>query len=148
MERGVVPGPHGHFINCDPLIRTQLLLPYEMRSSRVSSTHPSPSRTRDTDPLASSGQIDHILPHHTGVTTIARQFTGLSSGTDGGLTRHMTGGRLSPTKQLGTPMKAAVQFSGGGSKGTMRPRPKSAIGMRGEGRGMLLVQQFTGGGGV
>ena len=59
----------------------------------------------------------------------------------------MTGGRLSPTKQLSTPTKVAVQFTGGGPKG-IRPRPKSAIGMRGEGRGMFLVQQFTGGGGV
>jgi hypothetical protein len=98
--------------------------------------------------LASSGQIDRILPHNTGVTTIARQFTGLSSGTDGALSRHMTGGRLSPTKQLGTPTKVAVQFTGGGSKGTNRARPRSAIGMRGEGRGMFLVQQFTGAGGV
>jgi hypothetical protein len=97
--------------------------------------------------LARSSQIDRILPHHTGVTTIARQFTGLS-GTDAVVSRHMTGGRLSPTKQLSTPTKVAVQFTGGGSKGTNRPRPKSAIGMRGEGRGMFLVQQMTGGGGV
>jgi len=98
--------------------------------------------------LARSSQIDRILPHHSGVTTIARQFTGLSGGTDAAVTRHMTSGRLSPTKQLSTPTKVAVQFTGGGSKGTSRPRPKSAIGMRGEGRGMFLVQQMTGGGGV
>jgi hypothetical protein len=98
--------------------------------------------------LGSSGQIDRVLPQHSGVTTIARQFTGLSCGTDAAFNRQVAGGRLSPTKQLGTPTKVAVQFTGGGSKGTIRPRPKSAIGMRGEGRGMFLVQQLTGGGGV
>lgn len=119
-----------------------MLLPHELRSSQVSPTHPSP--TRESDP-SSLGQIDR---QHTGVTTIARQFTGLSRGTDAALARHVTGGRLSPTKQLGTPTKVAVQFTGGGSKGTIRPRPKSAIGMRGEGRGMFLVQQLTGGSGL
>jgi hypothetical protein len=92
-------------------------------------------KPREHDPSGSSAQ-------HSGVTTIARQL----SGVDGVLTKHVTGGRLSPTKQLGTPTKVAVQFTGGGSRGTIRPRPKSAIGMRGEGRGMFLVQQLTGGG--
>jgi hypothetical protein len=122
-----------------------LLLPHELRSSQVSPTRSSPSRPREPDPAASAG-FDRVLPQHSGLTTIARQFTGLSSGTDTALARHVTGGRLSPTKQLGTPTKVAVQFTGAGSKGTIRPRPKSAIGMRGEGRGMFLVQQLTGGG--
>ncbi|KAH9985430.1 hypothetical protein BJV74DRAFT_847146 [Russula compacta] len=123
-----------------------LLLPHELRSSQASPTRSSsPSRPREPNSAASSGQFDHILPQHTSVTTIARQFTGLSGGIDTPLTRHMTGARLSPTKQLGTPTKVAVQFTGGGSKGTIRPRPKSAIGMRSEGRGMFLVQQLTGG---
>jgi len=84
----------------------------------------------EPEPAANSGQSGRIFPQNTGVTTIARQFTGAES-------RYVTGGRLSPTKQLGlgTPTKVAVQFTGGGSKGTIRPRPKSAIGMRGEGRG-------------
>ena len=93
-----------------------------------------------------------VVPQNTGGTTIARQFNWSSGGPGGGAdnspARHMTGARLSPTKQLGlsTPTKVAVQFTGGGSRGTIRPRPKSAIGMRGEGRGMFLVQQLTGGG--
>jgi hypothetical protein len=95
--------------------------------------------------LTNSTQFDRVVAQQTGVTTIARQFNGFS-GLDGVLSRHVTGGRLSPTKQLGTPTKMAVQFTGGSSKGTIRPRPKSAIGMRGEGRGMFLVQQLTGGG--
>jgi len=117
-----------------------LLLSSELRSSP---TRPSPSKPREPEPAASSGQSGRIFPQNTGVTTLARQFTGAES-------RHVTGGRLSPTKQLGlgTPTKVAVHFTGGGSKGTIRPRPKSAIGMRGEGRGMFLVQQLTGGGGL
>jgi len=77
-----------------------------------------------------------IQPHFTGTTTIARQFTGLRGG-DPALMRQLTGGGLSPTKQLGT--------------ATPRPRPKSVIGMRSgksvdEGRGMFLVRQMTSGG--
>ncbi|KAI9508801.1 hypothetical protein F5148DRAFT_1192754 [Russula earlei] len=182
MERGVVPGPQGQRwhssclvcggkqakgrggrrVNGQPGCGKQLdssakrdcgaggvwcrdcllLLPNELRSP----TRSSHSKPAEADPAASSGgQPDRIFPQHAGVTTIARQFTGLSE-------RHVTGGRLSPTKQLGlglgSPTKVAVQFTGGGSKGTIRPRPKSAIGMRGEGRGMFLVQQLTGGGGL
>jgi len=124
-----------------------LLLPHELRSSQASPTRSSSSRPREPDPAAYSG-LDRVFSQHTGVTTIARQFTGLPGGTDTALGRHIhiTGGRLSPTKQLGTPTKVAVQFTGAGSRGTIRPRPKSAIGMRGEGRGMFLVQQMTGGG--
>jgi len=69
----------------------------------------------------------------TGTTTIARQFTGMGSGDP--LARQMTGNRsVSPVKQLGMPTK------------TRYARPKSVIGMRGEGRGMQLVRQMTGGG--
>jgi hypothetical protein len=126
-----------------------LLLPHELRSAQVSPTRSSPSRSREPDPAANAG-FDRVLPQQkqTGLTTIARQFTGFSGGTDTALARHVTGGRLSPTKQLGTPTKVAVQFTGAGSRGTIRPRPKSAIGMRGEGRGMFLVQQLTGGAGL
>jgi hypothetical protein len=77
-----------------------------------------------------------IQSQFTGTTTIARQFTGLR-GADAALMRQLTGGGLSPTKQLGA--------------ATPRPRPKSVIGMRSgksvdEGRGMFLVRQMTSGG--
>lgn len=77
-----------------------------------------------------------VQSQFTGTTTIARQFTGLRGG-DAALARQLTGGGLSPTKQLGT--------------ATPRPRPKSVIGMRSgksvdEGRGMFLVRQMTTGG--
>jgi hypothetical protein len=116
-----------------------------LRTSQASPTRSSPLKPKEPDSPTRSTQVDRVVTQHTGFTTIARQFTGLS-GVDGVLTRHVTGGRLSPTKQLGTPTKVAVQFTGGGSRGTIRPRPKSAIGTRGEGRGMYLVQQLTGGG--
>lgn len=52
------------------------------------------------------------------------------------LARQMTGNRsVSPIKQFGTP---TTRFA----------RPKSVIGMRGEGRGMQLVRQMTGGGSI
>ncbi|KAF9648525.1 hypothetical protein BDM02DRAFT_3187076 [Thelephora ganbajun] len=69
----------------------------------------------------------------TGTTTIARQFTGMSGGDP--LTKQMSSNRsVSPVKQLGI------------STTTRYARPKSVIGMRGEGRGMQLVRQMTGGG--
>ncbi|KAG1716549.1 hypothetical protein ID866_601 [Astraeus odoratus] len=83
-----------------------------------------------------------VTPQLTGTTTIARQFTGLRGG-DAALMRQLTGGSLSPTRQLaGSPTKQL---------GTPRPRPKSVIGMRSgksvdEGRGMFLVRQMTGSG--
>ncbi|KAH9064237.1 hypothetical protein EDB87DRAFT_1599936 [Lactarius vividus] len=130
-----------------------LLLPYELRAPQASPTRLGSSHLKSKEYELTTGpeQPDRVVPQHTGGTTIARQFTWLSGGTNGGAdaspARHVTGARLSPTKQLGlgTPTKVAVQFTGG-SKGTIRPRPKSAIGMRGEGRGMFLVQQLTGGG--
>ena len=71
----------------------------------------------------------------TGTTTIARQFTGMGGGDPSA--RQMTSNRsVSPVKQLG--MSTTTRFA----------RPKSVIGMRGEGRGMQLVRQMTGGGGV
>jgi hypothetical protein len=83
-----------------------------------------------------------------GTTTIARQFTGLSGGQDGALVRQMTGGSISPTRQLtSSPTKLYRQHTGGSTTGGtyVRPRPKSVIGMRDEGRGMFLVRQMTGG---
>lgn len=127
-----------------------LLLPYELRASQASPTRSSSSlKSKEHDMATSPERPDRVVSQHTGGTTIARQFNWSSGGAgDNSPARHMTGARLSPTKQLGlgTPTKVAVQFTGGGSRGTIRPRPKSAIGMRGEGRGMFLVQQLTGGG--
>lgn len=90
-----------------------------------------------------------IPRQHTGGTTIARQLTGLSGGHDSALLRQLTGGGLSPTRQLTTSPTKTIgrQFTGGSAAGgAVRPRPKSVIGMRDEGRGMFLVRQMTGGG--
>ncbi|KAI6007450.1 hypothetical protein EDD15DRAFT_61614 [Pisolithus albus] len=85
-----------------------------------------------------------VTPQLTGSTTIARQFTGMRSA-DAAMMRQLTGGGLSPTRQLaGSPTKQL-------GLATPRPRPKSVIGVRSgksvdEGRGMFLVRQMTGGG--
>ncbi|KAH7931137.1 hypothetical protein BV22DRAFT_1027898 [Leucogyrophana mollusca] len=120
-----------------------LLLPPSLRNSQVESpTKPLvPSFTGRS--VGSRG----VAPQFTGTTTIARQFTGLR-GPDAGMVRQLTGGGLSPTRQLaGSPTKQL-----GNAPGVLRPRPKSVIGMRSgksidEGRGMFLVRQMTGGGG-
>ena len=87
------------------------------------------------------------------MTTLARQFTGLGSG-DTALLRQLTGGGLSPTRQLGSPTKGLLDRGQTKQLPTIRerPRPKSVIGIRGaksidEGRGMYLVRQMTGGAG-
>ena len=86
----------------------------------------------------------------TGTTTLARQFTGIGAQGDPGLFRQLTGGGISPTRQLSSvPMKT----HDGPRPGAGRfPRPKSAIGYAartksegGESRGMFLVRQLTGG---
>ncbi|KAI6136752.1 hypothetical protein F5141DRAFT_1076448 [Pisolithus sp. B1] len=85
-----------------------------------------------------------VTPQFTGSTTIARQFTGMRN-TDAAMMRQLTGGGLSPTRQLaGSPTKQL-------GLATPRPRPKSVVGIRSgksvdEGRGMFLVRQMTGGG--
>lgn len=85
---------------------------------------------------------DRITPQFTGATTIARQFTGLGQGA---LMTQLTGGGLSPTRQLMSRSPSPTKQLGGGRF----PRPKSVVGMRGksidEGRGMFLVRQMTGG---
>lgn len=177
MERGVVQGPqgtkwHGTCLLCggkdakgrrkeagkpgcgkklDSAAKTDidgrvwcreclLLLPAEMRNS------PSPVR----GPLVASHTGGRgIAPQHTGTTTIARQFTGLGSGSDASLMRQLTGGGLSPTRQLSS---SPTKLHDGPRPGRTYPRPKSVIGMRstksdGEGRGMFLVRQLTGGNG-
>lgn len=81
----------------------------------------------------------------TGTTTIARQFTGLG-GPESVLAGQLTGGGLSPTRQLSS---SPTKLYDGPRAGAPRyPRPKSVTGMRstnGEGRGMFLVRQLTGG---
>ncbi|KAI0307786.1 hypothetical protein B0F90DRAFT_63605 [Multifurca ochricompacta] len=57
-----------------------LLLPYELRSSEASPTRSSPLKHKEHDSAVDSGQFDRIASQHTGSTTIARQFTGLSGG--------------------------------------------------------------------
>ncbi|KAI0068413.1 hypothetical protein BV25DRAFT_1793553 [Artomyces pyxidatus] len=130
-----------------------LLLPPSLRSPQTSPTRVSPLKpvlTGTSTSSSTSGQFGRIAPQHTGTTTIARQFTGMSGGVDAALARQITGGGLSPTRQLtGSPTKSiSRQFTGGSSQGTIRPRPKSVIGMRDEGRGMFLIRQMTGGGGA
>lgn len=82
-----------------------------------------------------------MAPQLTGMTTIARQFTGAGSAET--ILRQYTGGGLNPTRSI-SPTKQL------GMAGSGRPRPKSVIGMRSksidEGRGMFLVRQMTGGG--
>ncbi|KII93239.1 hypothetical protein PLICRDRAFT_49310 [Plicaturopsis crispa FD-325 SS-3] len=125
-----------------------LLLPAAMRNS----PHGSPTRT--AAPLTShytGSNPGHVQPQYTGTTTLARQFTGIGS-VEAGIMRQLTGGGLSPTRQLGgSPTKQLGTTPGANTAArAARPRPKSVIGMRGksvdEGRGMFLVRQMTGGG--
>ena len=96
------------------------------------------------------GAFGSVAPQFTGTTTLARQFTGLGGGSDPALMRQLTGGGLSPTRQLtSSPTK---MFDGPRPGATRYPRPKSAIGYAartksegGQGRGMFLVRQLTGG---
>ncbi|KAI3622642.1 lim-type zinc finger-containing protein [Moniliophthora roreri] len=175
MERGVVPGPqgtrwHAMCLVCggrrdfssrreknknepgcgkklDSAARTDgeggvwcrecwLMLPSEYE--------PSPEGSPVRDGLVPTHTGNKVQPQLTGTTTIARQFTGLGGNGDPGLLRQLPGGGLSPTRSI-SPTK---QLSSG-----VRPRPKSVIGMRSsksvdEGRGMFLVRQLTGGGGM
>lgn len=93
-----------------------------------------------------SRPMSFVAPQYTGTTTLARQFTGLglsSDNTGTGMLRQTTGGGWSPTK---TAMKMHDGPRPGA--GRMYPRPKSVTGTRstgGEGRGMFLVRQLTGG---
>ena len=90
----------------------------------------------------------NIAAQFTG-TTIARPFTGLSA-----LTSQLTGGGLSPTRQLPKDLNRSpspTKMPMGEGRRILFPRPKSVVGVRGksldEGRGMYLVRQMTGGGG-
>lgn len=114
-----------------------LLLPLDLRNPQADSPiKPLVPSLTGRSIGGSSSTSRAVQSQFTGTTTIARQFTGLRGG-DAALARQLTGGGLSPTKQLGT--------------ATPRPRPKSVIGMRSgksvdEGRGMFLVRQMTSGG--
>ncbi|KAL1693106.1 hypothetical protein GGG16DRAFT_50054 [Schizophyllum commune] len=128
-----------------------LLLNAALRASPQSS----PTRVSPIVPLPSgsgSSPFTKVIQQTTGTTTLARQFTGMGGGSDP-LARQTTGGggtlpptrSISPTKQLrsASPSKPTIG---------LRPRPKSALGMRtlrnsksvDEGRGMFLVRQLTG----
>ncbi|KAL1673549.1 hypothetical protein EV122DRAFT_222487 [Schizophyllum commune] len=128
-----------------------LLLNAALRASPQSS----PTRVSPNVPLPSgsgSSPFTKVIQQTTGTTTLARQFTGMGGGSDP-LARQTTGGggtlpptrSISPTKQLRSvsPSKPTIG---------LRPRPKSALGMRtlrnsksvDEGRGMFLVRQLTG----
>ncbi|TDL28399.1 hypothetical protein BD410DRAFT_824158 [Rickenella mellea] len=117
-----------------------ILLPNGLPTGQVSPTRPlTPTHTglrysRFPGGSALRDGERNVAPQFTGTTTIARQITGLSM--------QMTGGGLSPTRQLmsrtPSPTKQMRMF----------PRPKSVMGVRGksvdEGRGMFLVRQMTG----
>ncbi|KAI0757132.1 hypothetical protein C8Q80DRAFT_79698 [Daedaleopsis nitida] len=121
-----------------------LILPLNRRGS------PSPTRSTPLVPsyTGSRSAVGGIVPQHTG-TTLARQFTGIGSA-DPALMRQLSGGGLSPTRQL---TSSPTKMHDGPRPGVSRfPRPKSAIGYSartksegGEGRGMFLVRQLTGG---
>ena len=123
----------------------QLILPSARRGS------PSPTRSTPLVPsyTGSKSAVGGVMPQNTGTTTLARQFTGIG-GSDPALMRQLTGGGLSPTRQL---TSSPTKMYDGPRPGASRyPRPKSAIGYAartksegGEGRGMFLVRQLTGG---
>ncbi|EPQ60819.1 hypothetical protein GLOTRDRAFT_135433 [Gloeophyllum trabeum ATCC 11539] len=118
-----------------------LLLPSPLRSPDSPTRSPLVSQ-----PTGSFWSGRSIVPQTTGTTTLARQFTGLSGGGDAALTRQLTGGGLSPTRQLSS---SPTKQLGAATSGKF-PRPKSVIGLRtaksvDEGRGMFLVRQMTGG---
>lgn len=105
---------------------------------------PASSPVRSPPVAGFPGGHPRINTQVTGTTTIARQFTG--AGGSEAILRQFTGGGLSPTRSI-SPTKQLGMFGSG--NGGMRPRPKSAIGMRNtksvdEGRGMFLVRQLTG----
>ncbi|TBU64934.1 hypothetical protein BD310DRAFT_866409 [Dichomitus squalens] len=121
-----------------------LILPLDRRGS------PSPTRSTPVAPAPTGSRGPFgVAPQYTGTTTLARQFTGIGS-SDTSLMRQLTGGGLSPTRQL---TSSPTKMHDGPRPGVSRyPRPKSAIGFAartksegGEGRGMYLVRQLTGG---
>ncbi|THU91751.1 hypothetical protein K435DRAFT_758827 [Dendrothele bispora CBS 962.96] len=175
MERGVVPGPQGTRWHQTCLVcggkRTPSTLFYKPREEKKNEPgcgkkldsaakgdgegnvfcrecwliirDPPQSSSPGRSPLLPNHTGGKVAPQFTGTTTIARQFTGLGGGDP--LVRQLTGGGLSPTRSI-SPTKQLGMVA----PGTIRPRPKSVIGMRNsksvdEGRGMFLVRQMTGG---
>ncbi|KAL4243561.1 hypothetical protein ABKN59_001106 [Abortiporus biennis] len=129
-----------------------LLLPISLRQ-------PSPVRSPTFNGIQATSTGNNsfrgpfVSSQHTG-TTIARQFTGVGGSNDAALLRQLTGGGLSPTRQLSS---SPTKSYDGPRPGRVYPRPKSVTGYRsvktdltgegktGEGRGMYLVRQLTGG---
>jgi hypothetical protein len=115
------------------------LTDYQLLIGIGGSPQTSPTRTPFIPPL---GPAAKIVPQATGTTTIARQFTGTTSGES--ILRQLTGGGLSPTRSISPTKQLGLMKPG------MRPRPKSVIGIRttlksvDEGRGMFLIKQMTG----
>ncbi|KAL1749051.1 hypothetical protein HDZ31DRAFT_28189 [Schizophyllum fasciatum] len=127
-----------------------LLLNAALRASPQSS----PTRTTPNVPLPSgstSSPFSKVAQQTTGTTTLARQFTGMSGGGDQLARQHTGGGGLPPTRSI-SPTKQLRSTSPSKPAIALRPRPKSALGMRtlrgsksvDEGRGMFLVRQLTG----
>jgi hypothetical protein len=117
-----------------------LLLPSTMRDSPQSS----PTRQTTIIPSHTGGSTRGISAQYTGTTTIARQFTGMGSGGEAALIRQMTGGGLSPTRQLSS---SPTKQLGTASRALGRPRPKSVVGFRMDENGKvggLLSRQTTG----
>jgi len=143
MERGVVPGPAGSRWHSSCLVCGGK--DTRGRAGRRNKGEPGCGKKLDSAArwhsscLVCGGKNKPVDPQHTGTTTIARQFTGMGGGDS--LLRQMTGGSISPTRQLSSSPTKQLGMGGG----TRHARPKSVIGMRGEGRGMRLVQQMTGG---
>lgn len=137
-------------------LRPQMLLFFQLlipNGSSPTSRHGSPVRPITPShtgnifsrfPTSNGRRMEGVAPQLTGTTTIARQFTGMSA-----LTSQLTGGGLSPTRQLCSRSPSPTKMLGSGMPGRRPfPRPKSVIGNRGksidEGRGMFLVRQLTG----
>ncbi|EIN14157.1 hypothetical protein PUNSTDRAFT_123822 [Punctularia strigosozonata HHB-11173 SS5] len=114
-----------------------LMLPSGYASPQCSPTHsPVVPTSTGGGSFWSSRNATRVLPQSTG-TTIARQFTGTM---DAGLLRQLTGGGLSPTRQLshqmtgggvtGMTRQYTGQLNSGDVPTVTRPRPRSVIGMR------------------
>ncbi|KAG5221441.1 lim-type zinc finger-containing protein [Salix suchowensis] len=95
-----------------------LMLPLEMRGSPQSS----PMRSVVANPTGNG----RIAAQMTGTTTLAKQFTGMGGADTVSLIRQMTGGGISPTRQLSRSRSPTKQL--GMVDPRYRPRPKSVIG--------------------
>ena len=130
---------HCHFIGSSDA-ELQLLLPPTLRQASTVGSPVTPMAT------GNSSALTRVAPQATG-TTIARQFTGIggAAASDAELLRQLTGGGSSPARQL---TSSPTKLYDGPRPGRVYPRPKSVTGTRstgGEGRGMFLVRQLTGG---